>query len=82
MHIWYQIKEPIIIFHLNGHAMKLKCVTYKIFWKNLIFAKNAFLKLENIHKFDTHFHPLRDIVLKLLDNKWKAKACEILTQSY
>ena len=24
------IKGPIIIFHLNGHAVKLKCVNYKI----------------------------------------------------
>ena len=44
--------------------------------------KNAFLKVENIHNFDTYFHPLRNIVLKLFDYKCKAKACEILTQSY
>ena len=35
--IWYQIKEPIIILHLKGHAVKLKCVNYEIFWKNMIF---------------------------------------------
>ena len=27
----YQIKGSIIIFHLKGHAVKLKCVDYKIF---------------------------------------------------
>ena len=27
---WYQIKGPIIIFYLKGHAVKLKCVNYKI----------------------------------------------------
>ena len=81
LHIWYQIKGPIIIFHMKGHAVKLKCVNYKIFWKNMIFAKNAFLKLENMHNFDTYFHPLRNIVLKLFDDKCKAKACAILTQS-
>ena len=48
----------------------------------MIFAKNAFLKLENIHNFDTYFHPLRNIVLKLFNDKCIAKACEILTQSY
>ena len=40
--------------------------------------KNAFLKLENIHNLDTYFHPLRNIVLKLFDDKCKAKVCEIL----
>ena len=40
--------------------------------------KNAFLKLENIHNLDTYFHPLRNIVLKLFDDKCKAKASEIL----
>ena len=44
--------------------------------------KNAVLKLENIHNFDTYFHPLRNIVLKLFDDKGKAKTCEILKQSY
>ena len=44
--------------------------------------KKAFLTLENIHNFDTYFHPLRNIVLKLFDDKCKAKACEVLTQSY
>ena len=39
--------------------------------------KNAILKLENIHNFDTYFHPLRNIVLKLFDDKCKAKVCEI-----
>ena len=48
----------------------------------MISAKNAFLKLENIHNFETNFHPLRSIVLKLSDNKRKAKACKILTQMY
>ena len=49
----------------------------------MFFAKNClFLKLENIQNFDTYFHPLRNIVLKLFDDKCKAKACEILTQSY
>ena len=84
MHIWYEMKGPIIIFHLKDHAVKLKCVNYKIFLKNVIFApkKNAFLKLENIHNFDTYFHPLRNIILKLFDDKCKAKSCEILTQSF
>ena len=27
----YQIKGPIIIFYLKGHAVKLKCVNCKIF---------------------------------------------------
>ena len=82
LQIWYQIKGPIIIFHMKGHAVKLKCVNYKIFWKNMIFAKKkGFLKLENMHNFDTYFHPLRNIVLKLFDDKCKAKGCEILTQS-
>ena len=40
--------------------------------------KNAFLKLENIHNLDTYFHPLRNIVWKLFDDKCIAKACEIL----
>ena len=48
----------------------------------MIFAKNAFLKLENIPNFDTYFHPLRNIVLKLFDDKCEAKTCEILTRSY
>ena len=40
----------------------------------MIFAqKNAFLKLENIHNFDTYFHPLRNIVLKLSDDNVKQK---------
>ena len=30
-----------------------------------------------MHNFDTYFHPLRNIVLKLFDDKCKAKACEI-----
>ena len=34
------IKEPIIIFRLKGHAMKLKCVYYK----NEIFAKKCLFK--------------------------------------
>ena len=41
LHICYQIKGPIIIFHLKGHGVKLKCVNYKIFWKNVIFAKKT-----------------------------------------
>ena len=49
--------------------------------KTWFLPKNAFLKLENMHNFDTYFHPLRNIVLKLFDDKCKAKACEILTQS-
>ena len=48
----------------------------------MIFAKNTFLKLQNIHNFDTFFHSLRNIVLKLFDDKCKVKACETLTQSY
>ena len=31
LHIWCQVKGPIIIFHLRSHAVKLKCVDYKIF---------------------------------------------------
>ena len=55
-YIWYHIKGPIIIFHLKGHAVKLKYVNYKSFWvKKVIFAKNTCLKLENIHNFDTYF---------------------------
>ena len=48
----------------------------------MILQKNAFLKFENIHKFDTYFHPPRNFVLKLFDDTYKGKACEILTQSY
>ena len=44
MHIWYQIKRPIIIFRLKGHAVKLKRVNYKMFWKNMIFAKKCLFK--------------------------------------
>ena len=44
LHVWYQIKGPIIIFHMKGHAAKLKCVNYKIFWKNMIFAKKRLFK--------------------------------------
>ena len=76
LHIWYQIEGTIIIFHLKlkGHAVKLKYVDYKTFWKNMIFAKNTFLKLENIHNFDTYFNTLRNIVLKLFDDKCKSKS--------
>ena len=73
-------------------TVKLKCVNYKIFRKKKkerkekekpwFLPKNAFSKLENIHNFDTYFQPLRNIVLKLFDDKCKSKACEILTQSY
>ena len=65
------------------HAVKLKCIDRTIFFKNMIFAtkKKAFSKLENIHNFDTYFHPLRNIVLKRFDDKCKAKTCTILTQS-
>ena len=49
-------------------------LTIKFSEKNVIFAKkNAFLKLENIYNFDTYFHPLRNIVLKLFDDKCKSK---------
>ena len=44
LHISYQIKSPIIIFYLKGHAVKLKCVDYKIFFKNMIFAKKCLFK--------------------------------------
>ena len=57
-------------------------LTIKFSGKTWFLPKNAFLKLENIHTFDTHFYPLRNIVLKLFDNKCKTKACEIFTQSY
>ena len=51
------------------------CVDYKIFPKKSWFLqKNAFLKLENIHNFDTYFHPLRNIVLKLFDDNCKSKS--------
>ena len=62
---------PIIIFHFMGHAVKLKCVEFKIFFKKHDFCqkkKNDALKLENIHNFDTYFHPLKNIVLKLFVN--------------
>ena len=72
---------PIIIFHFLGHAVKLKCVEFKIFFKKHDFCqkKNDVLKLENIHNFDTYFHPLKNIVLELFD-ECKANTCEILTQ--
>ena len=53
-----------------------------IFAKKKKKKKTAFLKLENIHNFDTYFHPLENIVLKLFEDKCKAKVGEILTQSY
>ena len=55
-----------------------------MFWKKKhdFCQNNAFLKLENIHNFDAFFHPLRNIVLKLFDDKCKAKACENFTQAY
>ena len=59
--------------------MKLKCVNYEIFWKNVIFAKNCLFQAWKYTYFDTYFHPLRNIVLKLFDDKCKAKTCEILT---
>ena len=40
--------------------------------------KKKKIQLENIHNFDTYFLQLRNIVLKLFDDKCKAKACEIL----
>ena len=30
LQFWYQIKGPIFIFYLKGHAVKLKCVDHKI----------------------------------------------------
>ena len=56
----------IIIVHLKVQTVKLKCADYKIFSKK---HDLPFLKLEKIHNFDTHFHPLRNIVLKLFDDK-------------
>ena len=56
-------------------------LTIKFAKKHDFCPKNAFLKLENIHNVDTYFHPLRNIVMKLFDDKCKTKACEILTQS-
>ena len=48
----------------------------------MIFAKNAFLKLENIHNFDTYFHPLKKLFWNCLMINVKQKHVEILTQSY
>ena len=31
-----------------------------------------------MHNFDTYFHPLGSIVLKLFDDKYKTKTCESL----
>ena len=73
---------PITVFHLKGHAVKLHVLTIKFSQKTCFLPKNAFLKLQNIHNFDTYSHPLRNIVLKLFDDKCKAKICEMLTQSY
>ena len=39
LHIWYQTKGHIIIFHLKGHAMKLNCDDYKIFYKKHDFCQ-------------------------------------------
>ena len=47
--IWYQIKGHIIIFYFRGHAVKLVSV------KHDFLPKAAFLKLENMHNFDTFF---------------------------
>ena len=39
------MKGPIIIFYLKGHAVKLKCVNDKIFWKkNVIFVEKRLFK--------------------------------------
>ena len=47
--MWYQIKGSIIIVHLKGHAVKLKCANYKIFWKKVIFAKKRLFKSLKIY---------------------------------
>ena len=60
LHIWYQIKGPIIIFHMKGHAVKLKCVNYKIFWKNMIFAKK---KLYFFHAAIVSFFEVQNVTL-------------------
>ena len=54
----------------------------KLSQKTWFLPKNVFLKLENLQYFDTYFDPLKNIVLKLFDDKCKAKTCEILTRSY
>ena len=43
----------------------------KMCWLQNFLKKHdlPFLKLEDIHNFDTYFHPLRNIVLKLFDDK-------------
>ena len=56
----------MVIVQLKVYTVKLKCVDYKMFSKK---HDLPFLKLENIHDFDTYFHPLRNIVLKLFDDK-------------
>ena len=53
-------------FEGTVHTVKLKCVDYTIFSQK---HDLHFLKLENIHNFDTYFHPLRNIVLKLFGDK-------------
>ena len=45
----------------------------------MIFAKNAFLKFGNRYLL---LPTIRNIVLKLFDDKCQTKACEILTQSF
>ena len=52
--------------YLKVYTVKLKCVDYKFFSQK---HDLPFLKLENIHNSDTYFHPLRNIVLKLFDDK-------------
>ena len=68
-----------ILWVIQGN---LNVININVSNKILFLPQIAFLKLLNMHNFDTYFHPLRIIVLKLFDDKSKAKACKILTQSY
>ena len=77
LHIWYQFKGPI-----KGLAMKLKCVYYKIFFKKCYFCQKMLSQSLKIYITLIHFHPLRNIILKLFDDKLSvriAKACDLTT---
>ena len=52
----------------NENVLTIKFSKKKKKKKPWFLPKNAFLKLETIHNFDTYFHPLRNIVLKLFDD--------------
>ena len=78
LHIWYQIKGPIIILHFRDHAVNLDCIEYLFFSKKKHDAKNCLpiFSLKIYVFWHLLLQPLRNIVLKLFDDKCEAKACK------